>query len=223
MHYALGHDKAFPGLKINRAPLKVNDEVSVQHEEKFVVLVMLVPVIFALHHAETHYRIVYLAKRLVVPPVRARLDQRGYIHLGQCRKLDIQKSCIRIGFIVFHVQFTREHIYVGLNDTKLTDLQPGQAAVSKRIPTIIKSGSVDFDCRLTRHLRELDSGYVRVFVAVAPRLAGLGRRHPCRHRYRRRQRLAHDPARDRGTASRNPARDLTLNNHAILLSFTAGQ
>jgi hypothetical protein len=33
---------------------------------------MLVPVIFALHHAETNYGTVHLAKRLVVPTCRCR-------------------------------------------------------------------------------------------------------------------------------------------------------
>ena len=44
-----------------------------ENEEKLIVVIVLVPVVFTLHYAKAHHRVVYPAERLVVPLVRDRL------------------------------------------------------------------------------------------------------------------------------------------------------
>src|SRR5690349_11589226 len=51
---ALRHDEAFLRLEDDAALLEIDDEVALEHEEELVVVVVLVPVILALHDTETH-------------------------------------------------------------------------------------------------------------------------------------------------------------------------
>ena len=46
---AFGNDKSLLWPQINRAIFKIDDEVPLQDEEELVVVVMFVPVVFALH------------------------------------------------------------------------------------------------------------------------------------------------------------------------------
>jgi hypothetical protein len=82
MHDALRYDKPLSWLQINGPVFKIDDEVAVEHEEELVVALMLVPVILALHDAETSYRLVDLAQSLVVPLVRARFHEGRHIDHG---------------------------------------------------------------------------------------------------------------------------------------------
>ena len=65
--------------KFDASALKVDDEAAFKNKEKFVVVIVFVPVIFPLHDAETNDRIVHLAQCLVVPAVGTRGDQRGHV------------------------------------------------------------------------------------------------------------------------------------------------
>jgi hypothetical protein len=62
----------------------------IEDEEKFVVIVMFMPVIRPLHNPKTYYRIVHLAKGLVVPTIRAAGDQRWNIDYAESREQDVQ-------------------------------------------------------------------------------------------------------------------------------------
>src|SRR5271165_3118083 len=97
MHDAFRHDEALIGQKLNRAAFKVDDEPSTQDEEELVVVVVFVPVVFALHHAKAHHRLVHPAEGLVVPLVRDGLGQDRYVDELQGVELDIEMCSIRVG------------------------------------------------------------------------------------------------------------------------------
>ncbi len=66
-----GDNKALPRGEIDSRIFEVNEEPSIENEKELVDVLVLVPVILALNHCHSDNRIVYLAKRLVVPLVRA--------------------------------------------------------------------------------------------------------------------------------------------------------
>ena len=69
---------------------QINQKLSLQHEEEFILLVVLVPVKLALHDAETNDAIVHLAKSLVVPLVIAGGDETGHVYQFEKSELGIQ-------------------------------------------------------------------------------------------------------------------------------------
>ena len=75
MAHTSGHDKALPRGNIDNAIFEIDQEMSVEDEKEFIDIFMFVPVIFALNHRQPNDRIVHLAKRLVVPLVRAVIGQ----------------------------------------------------------------------------------------------------------------------------------------------------
>jgi hypothetical protein len=69
MNDALWHNKALLLSELDTSILEINDETTVKDKEELVVIVVFVPVVFALHDAEANDRIVHLTQRLVVPGV----------------------------------------------------------------------------------------------------------------------------------------------------------
>jgi hypothetical protein len=65
MEHTFGNDKSLSWRQINGSALQINQEPAFNNVEKFVVIVVLVPIVFALDHADTDNRGVYLAKRLM--------------------------------------------------------------------------------------------------------------------------------------------------------------
>lgn len=55
------NDKSLPRAEFGGAPLQVNEKTTFDHVEELILSVMLVPVILALHHAQTHDGFVYSA------------------------------------------------------------------------------------------------------------------------------------------------------------------
>lgn len=59
--------------------LEVDQEMALEHEEKFIIRGMLMPMIFTLHDAEADYRLIHPSERLVVPCIvdhsNERIDQ----------------------------------------------------------------------------------------------------------------------------------------------------
>src|SRR5579871_6750576 len=74
VHDALGHDEALARAEIDRALLQIDQEMPFEDEEELVQVVVLVPVILALHDAEANDGIVDPAQRLVVPTIGASRD-----------------------------------------------------------------------------------------------------------------------------------------------------
>ncbi len=95
MAYTFGHHKALLRRKINNAIFKIDQEMSVQNEKEFIDVFVLVPVIFALNHGQSDDRIVHLAKRLVVPLIRAGIGQ--FLHIDQFKRSvqNVEKGLVR--------------------------------------------------------------------------------------------------------------------------------
>ena len=99
MPHTFGHDETLPPSKIDNAIFEIDQETPVQNEKEFINVLMLVPVVFALHHRQPHDRVVHLAKRLVVPFVFAGVRQ--FLHIDQLQRSvqEVEVSLIREFFI----------------------------------------------------------------------------------------------------------------------------
>jgi hypothetical protein len=94
VHNTLGYDESLSWSKFDGLTLQINDEVSVEDEEEFIVAIVLVPVVLALQYAKPNDGIVHFTKGLVVPPVGAGLNQCWNIDHAQGRKLNIEMRCV---------------------------------------------------------------------------------------------------------------------------------
>ena len=92
---AFGNDKSLLWLQINRAIFKIDDEVPLQDKEELIVVVMFVPVVFALHDSQANNGVVHLAERLVIPllgagfyqsPERSPSGEAETLYRGKWRK-----------------------------------------------------------------------------------------------------------------------------------------
>ena len=84
MTHTFWNNKAVPRSKIDNAILEIDHEMSVQNEKEFINVLVLVPMIFALHHRQPDDRVVHLAKRLVVPFVGTGISQ--LLHIDQFKR-----------------------------------------------------------------------------------------------------------------------------------------
>ena len=96
MNDAFRNDKALPFRKFDALILEIDDEAAFEHKEKFVVVVVLVPMIFTLHDAKANHRIIDPTQGLVVPLVGTRGYQGRHVDQAQRRKKHIEKGCVRI-------------------------------------------------------------------------------------------------------------------------------
>src|SRR5438445_380871 len=76
MHHALRDRKPLSRCELDGPAFEINHETPLHDIEELVFLVVLVPVELALQHAEPHDAVVHAAKRLVIPGIRARIDER---------------------------------------------------------------------------------------------------------------------------------------------------
>ena len=63
-------------IQFDGAAFEVDEQAAIGDVEEFVIVVVLVPVIFALDDTEPYYGIVHLAERLVVPLELASFRER---------------------------------------------------------------------------------------------------------------------------------------------------
>jgi hypothetical protein len=94
VHDTFGHDKTLAWSEIDETVLKLNQKVTLEHEEELVFVIVLVPVVLALHHAESYNGIVHLAERLVVPGVTAGGDKLRYVYNLKWFVMDVEMSCV---------------------------------------------------------------------------------------------------------------------------------
>ena len=71
MQDSLGDHEALSRSKFHGSILQVDQELTLDHIEEFIVSVVFVPVIFAFYNPQPHHGLVDLAQRLVVPLVSA--------------------------------------------------------------------------------------------------------------------------------------------------------
>jgi hypothetical protein len=75
MHNPFWNNKTLAWQKLNGATFEVDDELSTQHEEELIIIVVLVPMVFPLHYAQANHRVIYLAKCLIVSLVSYSVNQ----------------------------------------------------------------------------------------------------------------------------------------------------
>src|SRR5690242_20499776 len=83
MQNSLGDHHALPRTEFHGAAFEINQQLSFDDVEELIIVIMLVPVIFALHHTETNYGAVHLAMRLVVPLVSAGIGEGAFVNYFQ--------------------------------------------------------------------------------------------------------------------------------------------
>src|SRR5260370_18440155 len=71
MQHSLRNNRALSRTKFIRAPFEINQELPLDHIEKFVIVIVLVPVILALHNPKTNHGTIHLPDSLVGPLVLA--------------------------------------------------------------------------------------------------------------------------------------------------------
>lgn len=81
MANTFGNNKTLSRVEIDNAIFKVDEEISIENEKEFVNVLVLVPMVLALHHRHPDDGVIYFAKRLIVPLVRASI--REFLHIDQ--------------------------------------------------------------------------------------------------------------------------------------------
>ena len=74
---------------------KIYKELALENEKEFVIIVMLVPMVLALHESESNHRIVNFGKSLVVPLIGACFDQDRGLTVGWILSALWQTRCMR--------------------------------------------------------------------------------------------------------------------------------
>ncbi len=77
--------------------IEVDEERTFDNVEELVVVIVLVPVVFALNNTETNHGTIHLAERLVVPLVGAGIRQGPFIDQFERLKRDVQPGFVLIG------------------------------------------------------------------------------------------------------------------------------
>ena len=85
----LADHQALTGQKLDRSPFEIDDEFAAQDEKEFVLVVVFVPVIFALHDAEAHDGIVHPAEGLIEPLVADFLGEPVDVDQSERIELDV--------------------------------------------------------------------------------------------------------------------------------------
>src|SRR6516165_7938957 len=70
-----GTTKPCCGESVTERPSRSMMKTTAEHEKEFVVVIVLMPMILALHDAEAYNGIVHLAERLIIPLVGAGLHE----------------------------------------------------------------------------------------------------------------------------------------------------
>jgi hypothetical protein len=91
---ALGDDTPVTGLEVNRPIAKLDQEMPTDNVEKFIFVVMLVPVILPLHHPQADHRLIDLAEGLIVPGNGAGLHQGGDVDVFQGAMEEVETGVV---------------------------------------------------------------------------------------------------------------------------------
>jgi len=122
---ASGDHEALPGLQRDVAILEIDVEFSFDDIEELIVVVVLVPVILALHDTEPNDRVIHPAQRLVIPLVGARVHQRLHVYQLELAILDVEMSGVGIRCLPAAGCFTHDAFLIeSLGITSETLLQP---------------------------------------------------------------------------------------------------
>ena len=82
--------------EFDRPILEVDEKLAFDHIEELVVLIVLVPVVFAFDHAEPHHGAIHLAERLVVPLEFASVGERLGVDQLERLEREVQPGFVRV-------------------------------------------------------------------------------------------------------------------------------
>jgi len=94
MQDTLGHNHSLSRTELDRSAFEINQQLPLEHVEKFVIVIMLVSVVLALHNAKTHHGAIHLTESLVVPLVRTRIGERLFVNYLQWPVKDVQSRLV---------------------------------------------------------------------------------------------------------------------------------
>lgn len=80
MHDPLRNYDRLAGSQVEATIFEVDQQLAADHVEKFIFVVVFVPMIFAVDNSEADDRLVHFAQRLVIPRIGAGIDETGDIH-----------------------------------------------------------------------------------------------------------------------------------------------
>ena len=93
MDHSLGYHESLSRCQYHVRFFEIDHELPVETKEELIVVLVLMPMIFALHHTQPDNRTVHLAKRLIVPLIGNRIDERRDVHPFQLleRKVKVRR------------------------------------------------------------------------------------------------------------------------------------
>src|SRR5262249_43073777 len=106
MHDALGHYEPLTRTQLHRAPFQIDEKATLHDVEKLILVIVLVPVVLALHDAEADDGIVHAAESLVVPAVFAGGDQRRHVDQFERGIALVQMRGVRVALRVRHATYS---------------------------------------------------------------------------------------------------------------------
>jgi hypothetical protein len=95
MHNTFCDRDALIGIQLDGLVFEIDQELTFEDEEKFIVVVVFVPVVFAFDDAEANYAVVYVGEGLVEPLMRAFPHELVYVHT-----LEVFEFYIEVGDVV---------------------------------------------------------------------------------------------------------------------------
>ena len=95
MHHAFGNYRRLARSQVDRALFQIDQQLTANDIEELVFVLVFMPMIFALDHAEPHDGLVHFAQRLVVPLVRARFDESGHVDRFERAVKNVEPRIIR--------------------------------------------------------------------------------------------------------------------------------
>src|SRR5580704_12183252 len=102
MQDSLRNDGALSRGKFHGSAFEIDQQLAFDYVEKFVIVIVLVPVIFALHYAKTNDGAIHLTERLVVPLVGARIGEGLFVNEFQRLVEDVESRLVRKIFNLAH-------------------------------------------------------------------------------------------------------------------------
>src|SRR5688572_25210532 len=97
MDHAPRYDESLARIEGHNAVFEIDVETPFYYIEEFVIVIVLVPVVFALDHAQSHDRVVDLAQGLVEPRMLDRADQRLEVDNFELREEDVETGVVGVG------------------------------------------------------------------------------------------------------------------------------
>lgn len=95
MHHSFRDHDCLARREVDDSIFEIDQELAADDIEKFVFILVLVPMVFALDDPKPHHRLVYSTQRLVIPLVSASIDQPPDVDRLQRLMENVQAGVVR--------------------------------------------------------------------------------------------------------------------------------